>query len=116
LLEPLGLFVLLVAVFVWWVVALVEVAGIPVAQFRAANTTKTLWVLITVLTAALGPFIWRFGKRKDVRAAAGMPGLPAGWYLDPKSRRRALRWWDGTQWTGARHDLPSPPTQADDPS
>ena len=33
-------------------------------------------------------------------SAPSTPGLPpAGWYPDPIVPRRALRWWDGTQWT-----------------
>ncbi|MGD6742046.1 phospholipid scramblase-related protein [Streptomyces sp. BH106] len=28
---------------------------------------------------------------------------PAGWYPDPQGAPQALRWWDGTQWTGHTH-------------
>ena len=108
----LGVFALFVGSFVFWVVALAEVAGIPDQQFRAASTTKTLWILLVVLTGVAGPFIWRFGKRRDVRAVTAVPALPSGWYLDPEPGTRALRWWDGARWTSARHDLPSPPTQS----
>ena len=36
----------------------------------------------------------------------------AGWYSDPERPAPAVRWWDGSAWTDARHDpsLPPPPS------
>jgi hypothetical protein len=41
-----------------------------------------------------------------------MTDKPAGWYEDPDRPAPAMRWWDGTSWTEARHDpsLPPPPS------
>jgi len=104
----LAFFGLWIAGFVYWIVALVEVVRIPDQQFRAAGTDKTVWVLVVVLTQIIGALIWRFAKRNDVLAAAGrIPAPPPGWYPEPGSG--ALRWWDGTRWTDARHSPPQPP-------
>lgn len=98
-------FGLWLASFVYWIIAIVEVARIPDQQFRAAGAEKTVWVLIVVLTQIIGALVWRFTKRRDVLAAAGRIPAPApGWYPEPGSG--ALRWWDGVQWTDARHEPP----------
>jgi hypothetical protein len=41
----------------------------------------------------------------------GSVNRDAGWYPDPDRRTPAVRWWDGSAWTEARHDpsLPPPP-------
>lgn len=101
-------FALSVAGFVYWIVALVEVVRIPEHQFRAAGAEKTVWVVVVVLAQIVGALIWRFAKRKEVAAAAGRIPAPApGWYPEPGTG--ALRWWDGTRWTDARHVPPPPP-------
>ena len=101
-------FALWVAGFVYWIVALVEVVRLPEQQYRAAGADKTVWILIVVLTQIVGALIWRFAKRGEVLAAAGrIPPPPPGWYPEPGAG--ALRWWDGTRWTEARH-VPPPPS------
>lgn len=94
-----GLFVLFWLVgTVFWIIKIVEVARIPEAQYRAAGTDKTSWVVIVVIIHFIGALIWQFGKRSTVLAAAGrMPATPAGWYPEPGTG--ALRWWDGYRWT-----------------
>jgi hypothetical protein len=84
--------------FVFWVLKIVEVAGIPESQYRAARTSKLTWVLVVVLVGALGALIWQFGQRREVLAAAGaVPQAPPGWYPEPGTG--APRWWDGNRWT-----------------
>jgi len=84
--------------FVFWVLKIVEVAGIPDAQYQAARTTKVTWVLIVVLLGALGALIWQLAKRSEVLAAAGFTRqAPPGWYPEPTTG--APRWWDGNRWT-----------------
>ena len=91
-----------VAAIVYWIISIVEVAGIPESQFRAAGSEKLTWVLVVVLTGVIGALVWRFSKRAEVLAAAGrIPPPPPGWYPDPGGS--ALRWWDGVGWTDARH-------------
>lgn len=96
-----------VAAFVYWIVAIVEVARIPETQYRAAGSEKTTWILVVALAGIIGALIWLFVKRNDVRAATGAAGAPAGWYPEPGTG--ALWWWDGYRWTDARQ--PAPPTE-----
>ncbi len=44
----------------------------------------------------------------DPAPAEPVATVSAGWYPDPW-KQAALRWWDGTQWTGNVHDEVSPP-------
>lgn len=95
------------ALFVGWIVALVEVARIPDHQYRAADTEKIVWVLVVALVGALGALIWLLAARSRVLAAAGqLPAPPPGWY--PDATGGGFRWWDGRQWTSA-HQPPPPP-------
>jgi hypothetical protein len=83
---------------VFWIMKIVEVAGIPDHQFRAARTEKLTWILVIVLLGWIGALVWHFAKRTEVLAAAGaLPPPPAGWY--PDQHTGGLRWWDGNQWT-----------------
>jgi hypothetical protein len=94
-----------VAGLVYWIVAIVEVARIPDAQFRAAGAEKIVWLLVVILLQIIGALVWRFAKRDDVLAAVGrIPAPPPGWY--PEAGTGALRWWDGMRWTDARHQPP----------
>jgi hypothetical protein len=107
LLIPLLFFALWIAAFVYWIVAIVEVARIPDWQFRAVGSEKIVWLLVTILAGIIGALVWRFAKRSDVLAAAGrIPTPPPGWYPEPGVG--SLRWWDGARWTEARH-FPPPP-------
>ena len=98
----LGFFGLAIFGFVFWIIKIVEVAGIPDHQFRAAQTEKLTWILIVALAGWIGALIWQLAKRADVLAMAGaLPPPPAGWYPEPGSGN--LRWWDGSRWTEHRH-------------
>jgi hypothetical protein len=118
-----GLFFLLlvaamIAGLVFWIMKIVEVAGIPEPQYRAAGTDKTVWVLVVVLVGWLGALIWQFAKRDEVLRARGlMPlggapgpiGPPPGWY--PEFGTGWFAYWDGYRWSGARQP-PQQPTSA----
>jgi|BarGraNGADG00212_1021973.scaffolds.fasta_scaffold65955_2 hypothetical protein len=102
-----------VAGFVYWIVALVQVARIPDYQYRAAGTDKTVWVLVVALVGIIGALVWTFAKRRDVLAAQGLiPAPPPGWY--PEVGTGALRWWDGAFWSDVRH-VPPPPRSVNTP-
>ena len=96
-----------IAALVFWVMKIIEVARIPEAQYRAAGTDKTLWILVVVLAQLIGALIWQFAKRSDVLAVAGrVPNPPPGWYADGTG---GMRWWDGLMWSEQRH-VPPPPS------
>ena len=87
-----------IAALAYWIVALVEVARLPDAQFRATGSEKVSWVLVVALTGIIGALIWRFAKRGEVRAAPvpRWPAVPPGWY--PIDASGTLVWWDGVRW------------------
>ena len=94
-----------IAAFVYWIVAIVEVANTPDAQFRAIASEKIVWLLIVILGGIIGALVWRFAKRADViRSRGAVPPPPPGWY--PEGGTGALRWWDGVRWTDVRHFPP----------
>ncbi len=96
---------LLIAAIVYWIIAVLEVARLPEAQYRAAGSEKITWLLVVVLAGIIGALVWRFAKRDEVLAAAGrLPGPTAGWYPEPGTG--SLRWWDGVRWTEHRHAPP----------
>lgn len=102
----LGFIALWVFTLVFWIVKIVEVAGIPDHQYKAAQTDKVAWVLIVVLAGIIGALIWQFAKRDEVLRMAGvLPPPPPGWYPEPGND--GLRWWDGTRWT--EHRSAGPP-------
>jgi len=95
-----AIFALVIGLNAVWIVALVEIARLPDAQFRAARTEKTTWVIVVVLTGVIGAAIWWAGKRREVREAVPLLALPPpGWYPDPVRAGIGLRWWDGVRWT-----------------
>jgi Protein of unknown function (DUF2510). len=101
-----GFFGLMILGFVFWVIKLIEVAGIPDHQYRAAHTEKLTWVLVVALAGWIGALVWQLAKRNDVLAMAGVqPPPPAGWYPEPGTP--GMRWWDGTRWTEHRHSGPN---------
>jgi hypothetical protein len=88
--------------FVFWIIKIVEVVGIPDHQYRAAHTEKVTWVLVVALAGWIGGLIWQFAKRNEVLAMAGaLPPPPPGWYPEPGTS--VVRWWDGTRWTEHRN-------------
>jgi Protein of unknown function (DUF2510) len=100
----LGFMALGILGLIFWIMKIVEVAGIPDHQFRAAHTEKLTWILVIVLLGWIGALVWHLAKRTDVLAAAGtLPLPPPGWYPDQSTG--GLRWWDGNQWT-AHTDRP----------
>jgi hypothetical protein len=109
----------MIGALVFWILKIVEVAQLPEAQYRAAGTEKTVWVLVVVLVGFLGALVWQFAKREDVRRAAGAAAFgsppvlpPPGWYPEPGSGWFA--YWDGYRWTGARMP-PQPPAERHGP-
>lgn len=77
MLIPILFLGLWIAAITFWIFMVVEVARIPDEQFRAAGTEKTVWVLVVVLAHIIGALIWRFAKRRDVRAASHGLAAPA---------------------------------------
>ncbi len=71
-------FAAMIAGLVFWIMKIVEVAGIPEQQYRAAGTDKTVWVLVVVLVGWVGALIWQFAKREDVLRARGLVPPPYG--------------------------------------
>jgi hypothetical protein len=102
----LGFFGLAILGLVFWIMKIVEVAGLPDQQFKAAHTEKLTWILIIVLAGWIGALIWQLAKREEVLAMAGAVSNnpPPGWYADPGAP--GLRWWDGTRWTDHRNAPP----------
>ncbi|HEY6469317.1 MAG TPA: DUF2510 domain-containing protein [Candidatus Dormibacteraeota bacterium] len=97
------------AAFVYWIVAIVEVARTPDWQFKAIGSEKLVWLLLVIFLGVIGALVWLFAKRSTVLAAAHSvppPPPPAGWYPEPGAG--SLRWWDGVRWSDARH-FPPPP-------
>jgi hypothetical protein len=75
-----------IAALVFWIMKIVEVAGIPEQQYRAAGTDKTVWVLVVVLVGWVGALIWQLAKRDDVLRARGLvppPGFGPAPYWGP---------------------------------
>jgi hypothetical protein len=98
-------FGLWISTFVFWIVMIVEVVGLPESQYRAAGTEKTMWVLVVVLAGVVGAAVWFFAKRRDVQAAYGRQPLPPpGWY--PEQHSGTFRWWDGARWGDTYHSPP----------
>ena len=94
------IFALAIGANVLWILTLVEVARMPDAQYRAARTDKTTWIVVVALTGIIGVIIWWAGKRREVREAVPLVALPPpGWYPDPVRAGVGLRWWDGFRWT-----------------
>lgn len=90
-----GMFVLIAL----WAVALSEVLKATDAQFIAAGTEKTTWLLLVLLLGVIGGLLWRWGPRKRVLAAPTQQlAAPAGWYPDSTSPG-TQRYWDGYRWT-----------------
>ncbi len=94
-----------IGAFVFWILKIVEVAGLPDHQYRAAGTEKLTWVLVVVLAGAIGALVWQLAKRREVLDVAGLALMPGpGWYPEPGTR--TLRWWDGFTWTEHRQGSP----------
>ena len=113
---------------VFWIVALVDCARRPEAQFRAAGSEKVMWVLVVALAGWIGGLIYWLAQRRrliEVEAAGPAaygpyggghgpyggaygqyPAVPPGWYADPLGP--GLRWRDGTRWTEHVADRPGP--------
>jgi hypothetical protein len=77
----LAFFAAMIAGLVFWIMKIVEVAQIPDAQYRAAGTDKTVWVLVVVLLGWIGALIWQFAKRDEVLRARGLLGSGGPGYL-----------------------------------
>ena len=90
--------------FVLWVLGLIDVFKRPDWQFRQYGLERTTWIVVLLVTGALGGFIYRFGPPSRLRGVPIPPSLPAapppGWYPDPQGAGQA--YWDGAQWTGHR--------------
>lgn len=58
-----------IGVMVLWILSIVEVVRLPEAQYQAAGTDKTTWVVVVVMLGFIAAIVWRVTKRKDVLAA-----------------------------------------------
>ena len=99
--ELAGVFgtVVSIALAIYWLVAIFQVADLPAWQYWLAGSDKAAWVCIVVCLPILGALVWHFWKRADVLDAEDRfeDALPPDWYMDPESGAR--RWWDGSEWT-----------------
>jgi hypothetical protein len=115
--------------------SIIDAAGRPDHAFRAADTSKALWItLVAVGSVLCGPIGLIFSliyllsiRRKVMAAQAAMPAVAygvsmsppmattVGWYPDPTNP--TIEWfWDGRQYTGSRTRTPPPPPPGTFPS
>jgi hypothetical protein len=115
-----------------WIVALVwgfvDVVRRPSTAFRAARSSKGMWIGLLAVFGVLLPYIgasvalvYLFVVRPRIRAVTDRTGNPSiqeglpldagpaqGWYPDPQEPAY-LRFWDGQSWTDQRSSTLPPP-------
>lgn len=83
----------------------------PGWAFRAAGSSKTLWIVLPILLGGIPALIYLAAVRPRVKAAeatgtayrSSFTSSPPGWFPDPSGRHQ-FRYWDGRQWTAGVSD------------
>lgn len=72
--SAVGLVLLLVflviafAMFIFWILALVDLLKYNEREYQAADSSKVVWVLVVVLVGGIGGMIYWFTMRTKLRA------------------------------------------------
>jgi len=61
------LFLVWLALFVWWIARLVEVCTLPESAWVAAGQSRLVYVLLMIFLGWIGTLIWELGPRRQVR-------------------------------------------------
>lgn len=69
----LGLFfVVAVAAFVWWLIALIEVVRVPGAQWDSAGQNQLVHILLMVFLGIIGTLVYWFTARPALKQSGAL--------------------------------------------